>query len=554
MMAGLAYEDIWRHVAVHLWQTTIVLLALLLIARIMRNAPARLRNALWWIGFAKIFMPLALLGHLGGVIVRAVTGSSAPSFSSSIHTVVVTLAGRAYYVMEPGLLIVGPRSPGSSPGNTLFAALTMVWVAGSAFMLARWVQGARRSCFPQAAPVAAWAHDIRERLDKAARSAGVKTDDVLVAPGEGVPAVAGLLKPRIVVPERAAMELDTEELRAVLIHEDAHRRRYEPLRLALQRLALTVLFFYPPLWLLLRELSTSAEMACDEAVIEAGTGTEIYAAAIVRLLGFGLEESPAVSVLGFGSFSPIRARLKRLERNRRYTTMRRHRFAMLAAVLVVVALSFIPLAPIASSQTASTEKVETPPQLKPESVAYPEYPEEALDDGIEGEVLLDVVVGSDGTVKEVTVKEGVPECPALEESAIEAVKEWTFEPALLDGEPIESEILVPLAFNLDDTKPLEVTEPPKLIMDLCPLPEYPKAELKARVEGKVLIEVMVKADGSVVGATVVEGIEGHPDMDRAAVDAVTKWRFEPATADGVPVDMKINIPIEFRLDSKKANK
>jgi protein TonB len=142
----------------------------------------------------------------------------------------------------------------------------------------------------------------------------------------------------------------------------------------------------------------------------------------------------------------------------------------------------------------------------------------------------------------------------MAESAVKAVEQWSFEPAVRNGEPIDSEVLIPIAFNLEDTKPLETTEPPSIITDLCPLPEYPEAARKAGVEGKVLLEVMVKADGSVVSASVREGIAGHPELDRAAVDAVKQWKFEPATADGVPVDMKINIPIEFRLDSSKAKK
>lgn len=559
MISGTVFEEIWRGVAVHLWQTTLVLVALLLIARTMRNAPARLLNALWWIGFAKIFMPLALLGHAGRMLARTLADPA--GYSISYHTVVVALTGGASYIMEPGLLVVGARTGESGPANALFVGLTLAWGAGAVYMLARWIQKARRNHLRGVSQIGLRGDDIGQRIENAACSVGIEPGAVLISEGEGVPAVSGLLRPRIIVPGQTAVELSEEELRAVLLHENAHRRRYEPLRLSLQRLALTVFFFYPPLWLLLRELNSSAEMACDEAVLEAGTGMETYAAAIARMLGFWTAEGLAVSMLGFGSLTPIRARLSRLEKKGRYITMTRHRLAILAAVLVVVILSFIPLAPLADSPPAppavpaapeAPEEVETPPELLPESIAYPEYPQEARKAGIEGEVLLEVAVGKDGAVKDVKVRQGIPGHPELAENAVKAVKNWTFKPGLRNGVPFETEVLIPLAFSLDDSKPKDVGVPPAIIDDLCPLPEYPEAARKAGVEGKVLVEVLISADGGVTGAVVKEGIAGHPELDRAAVDAVMQWKFEPATSNGEPVEMSILIPIEFRLDSKKA--
>ena len=43
-------------------------------------------------------------------------------------------------------------------------------------------------------------------------------------------------------------------------------------------------------------------------------------------------------------------------------------------------------------------------------------------------------------------------------------------------------------------------------------------------------------------------------MDRAAIKAVRQWRFEPATKDGTPVDLEVDIPIKFALDGKGSKK
>jgi len=570
MIAGIALDTFWREVAAHLWQTTLVLLALVLIARTMRNAPARLLNSLWWIGFAKIFMPLALLGHVGRLLVYWLAGASADVYV--FPRIFAALAGGAYYIMEPGLLVVGAAPGGEAPVHPVFIVITVLWATGAAFMLIRWTRTAVTRRLPSGRPLPRCGEDIRLRLETAAREGAIDPANVRVLEGGGVPAVAGVLRPRIVIPEQSTREMDPDELRAVLLHEEAHRRRYEPLRLALQRFALTVFFFYPPLWLLLKELNSSAEMACDEAVMETGTGAGTYASAIARMLGLGFEESPAVSMLGFGSASSIQVRLDRLEKNRRYVAMNRHRLAISAAVLMVVLLSFVPLAPLADSQPVGDsepavpappappaaplepEVVQTAPRLIADEVLLPEYPENAREAGIEGEVLLDVFINDDGSVRDVKVAEGIAGYPELGESAIEAVKEWTFVPATLDGEPVEAEVLVPVAFSLDGSKPAEITEPPALIDDLCPLPEYPEAARKAGAEGRVFLEVTVKADGTVTGVKVREGIPEHPELDQAALESVMQWKFKPATSGGVPVDMDIVIPVEFRMDKSKTGK
>jgi protein TonB len=106
-------------------------------------------------------------------------------------------------------------------------------------------------------------------------------------------------------------------------------------------------------------------------------------------------------------------------------------------------------------QPPSEEAVQ-PPKLVPESRVLPEYPEVARKDGIEGEVLLDVTVKTDGSVGAVALKQGVPECPAMGESARAAVLRWKFEPATENGKPVEMTVAIPVRFRLDHrTEPKE---------------------------------------------------------------------------------------------------
>jgi len=73
----------------------------------------------------------------------------------------------------------------------------------------------------------------------------------------------------------------------------------------------------------------------------------------------------------------------------------------------------------------------------------PEYPEAARRAGIEGTVLVQALVGTDGRVKDTKVVKSVP---GLDDAAIAAVKKWVFKPALGHGEPVAVWVAVPVKF------------------------------------------------------------------------------------------------------------
>jgi TonB family protein len=74
----------------------------------------------------------------------------------------------------------------------------------------------------------------------------------------------------------------------------------------------------------------------------------------------------------------------------------------------------------------------------------PEYPAEARENKIEGMVKLQVIVQKDGAV---TVQDVVEGDPILSPSAIEAVKQWRYEPTLLDGKPVDVQTTIEVNFT-----------------------------------------------------------------------------------------------------------
>jgi protein TonB len=55
------------------------------------------------------------------------------------------------------------------------------------------------------------------------------------------------------------------------------------------------------------------------------------------------------------------------------------------------------------------------------------------------------------------------------------------------------------------------------------------------------------SDTGRVAEVIVKQSAGHPDLDRAAADAVRRWRFEPARRGTDAVEMWVQLPFEFRL-------
>ncbi len=77
-------------------------------------------------------------------------------------------------------------------------------------------------------------------------------------------------------------------------------------------------------------------------------------------------------------------------------------------------------------------------------------------------------------------------------------------------------------------------------------PSYPASARRLGIEGTALLRVFVDAKGH-VGDVVVKQSAGHPDLDRAAADAVRRWRFDPARQGTDAVAMWVELPVEFHL-------
>jgi protein TonB len=77
----------------------------------------------------------------------------------------------------------------------------------------------------------------------------------------------------------------------------------------------------------------------------------------------------------------------------------------------------------------------------------PQYPPEAKEARIQGLVRLNVQVAKDGTVEKIEVLEGHPK---LADAAVEAVRQWVYEPVKVDGQPVTFKVDVDVNFTLSE--------------------------------------------------------------------------------------------------------
>jgi TonB family protein len=85
---------------------------------------------------------------------------------------------------------------------------------------------------------------------------------------------------------------------------------------------------------------------------------------------------------------------------------------------------------------------------------------------------------------------------------------------------------------------------PKIVRQ--PMPSYTQPARDARVEGIVLLQIIVRKDGTVGNAKIIRGL-GY-GLDESAIEKITReWLFIPGTIDDVPVDVLANIEVSFRL-------
>ncbi|MGJ5819392.1 M56 family metallopeptidase [Paludibaculum fermentans] len=199
---------------------------------------------------------------------------------------------------------------------------------------------------------------------------------------------------------------------------------------------------------------------------------------------------------------------------------------------------------------------------KPVSSSLPVYPALAKLGRVQGNVMVELSVRSDGSVSEATLMGGHP---LLAKAALEAVKSWKFA-----ARPAEQRIMTMVEFRLpaDSVSPSPASAapvqtagttaggiPPRIsvggnvqqaMLTESPAPVYPPLARQARISGTVRFKVIIGKDGSVANMTLASG---HPLLIQAAQEAVQAYRYKPTLLNGNPVEVETEVNVNFQLSN-----
>ncbi len=119
------------------------------------------------------------------------------------------------------------------------------------------------------------------------------------------PALAGVLRPTLLLPAPVAAGIESAEIHAILLHELAHLRRHDPVLHVLCSVLLLPLAFHPAAWWISQRVRQTREMACDAEAADRMGSNSTYARALLRVaerMGFRQTQIPALRFFSNGLF------------------------------------------------------------------------------------------------------------------------------------------------------------------------------------------------------------------------------------------------------------
>ncbi len=303
----------WEWAAPMAVQVAILALAVGLIERLAgRWMWPQQRMLLWWLVFLKLGLP--------------------PSLTSPISL-------RRFLPEAWAAGDLPPEASAPAGQGSLAMTLFSAWIAGAA-LLALWggIRYARIRLRISAGCSASVPVSLGEAARCAARRLGLRRlPPIWISTGVVSPAVVGLLRPRVVLPERIPGAGAAGRLEHVLLHELAHIRRRDPVASALTLALQIVFWFHPLVWIAAARIAALREQACDRVVAGALEDARWdYRATLIAFAGRMLE-APAGGGLTF-----VRPRAGVLERirlldqfTRAGAVWRRGATALLAGALAI---------------------------------------------------------------------------------------------------------------------------------------------------------------------------------------------------------------------------
>jgi TonB family protein len=428
-----------------LWQVPLLFSAARLVARALRPLGAAVEHRVWVIALLLQSL-LPALSIFPWEWLRMFSWGGNLSRPGEAHVTVTVGQGTGVGVLQlPGALL---------------EAIAMVYIAVIAFFAIRFLWRAinlsalRREAVPvplMAQPALFWERCLK-RFD---------VQDVSIAASSRVfgPVTLGIQRKLLLLPVNVIDELPETDLHTVIAHEFAHMRRQDFTKNLLYELLSLPVSYHPLLWLTRARIMESREMVCDQ-MAAALTGPNEYAQSLLRLASLLITGTLGRTPHTIGIFDANVFERRLMNVTEKQQEIRGVRRVVRLAACAVLALATcgsalaLGMHANAASSGGDSNANKAPKQLSVSSEemshnllnkVIPVYPPAAKKAGIQGKVVLDAVIGTDGNIESLRVISGPQE---LQQSALDAVRQWTYKPYLLNGEPVEVETTLNIIYNL----------------------------------------------------------------------------------------------------------
>jgi TonB family protein len=195
------------------------------------------------------------------------------------------------------------------------------------------------------------------------------------------------------------------------------------------------------------------------------------------------------------------------------------------------------------AEAAQAEEKQNPPTSQPEVKTEPANPpaEEQQADAKTPEVIPPTPLDQQQQEPQQTPEQTAP--PAQEPAAKEADQ-----PPGQQAEAAKQETEAPAKPEIQEGQLVDLTpdvSKPVIVNRINPT--YPPVAAAKKVQGTVLVSVLVSETGQVAEVKVLRGAGGSTGLNEAAVSAIKKWKFQPAVKDGKRVKVWVTYPIVFKL-------
>jgi len=568
------------------WQVAVVVAFAMLAHWLLRAVPARFRYVLWVLTLvACVTLPM-----FGIVKSRQLSEARVPSDTRRAPGPVVLTR-----ILTPGVEIADetnveqilaakvanrPLISGSSinlPAR-LASALFFLYAAFLVFKLLLLFRAWRRTqSIVRGALDTPLRKDLQLTVDRCARLVDVPRVRILHSAEVPVPITLGVVNPIIVLPERLLEETDRDLLSTAIGHEFVHIARRDYLWNLIFEALYLPLSFHPAAAVVRRRIRQMRELCCDEAVTKKLLNAETYAHSLMRLIGSAPLSPQLMSdtTIGLNQSDILEVRIMSLlsSKNRNH---RSPRILLIAAALILIAPCLmgatlaLRLDVYAQERTSSAQENEAKQQLE----KLVELKQQARE-------LNEKMKVADATNRqeiEARLREVQKTLEEHERAMAEGrdKQETSQRLRALLGEyertksPPDAETLKAMEkelASLESTYPRDealVRETREKLTLLESAGQDRKAKLIYRVEpdytsdarekqikGTVLLGLTVGHDGLPQSIQIKKSL--FPSLDESAVNAVRKWRFEPAMKDGQPVSMYMLVEFYFAPDAQQTD-